>query len=146
MARIVLAHGVFDVLHIGHIRLLKTARNLGGEVYVSLLSDRFVTMYKGPSRPIHMLSQRMEQILELRCVDRVVVVDGPGHEAVQRMIEDVKPSVYVKGLDTKGKFAEEEWVKAMGIEMMFVKMWTVGDGKPISSTELLRRTPCALPS
>jgi rfaE bifunctional protein nucleotidyltransferase chain/domain len=131
--RTVLAHGVFDVLHIGHIRLLKRARSLGEELVVSILSDRFVTKYKGPTRPIHLLEARTEQLLELRCVDRVVVVDGPGHEAVQEMIERVRPAVYVKGRATKGTFGEEAFVKSRGIELVFVDMVTRG-GKPISST------------
>lgn len=131
--RTVLAHGVFDVLHIGHVRMLKQARSMGDELVVSLLSDRFVTKYKGPSRPIHLLAERMEQVLELRCVDRIVVVDGPGHEAVQEMIERVRPAVYVKGGDRKGTFGEEEFVKRMGIELVFVDM-VKRAGKPISST------------
>lgn len=139
--RIVLAHGVFDVLHIGHIRLLKMARNFGDELVVSLLADRFVTMYKGPTRPLYTLEERTEHVLALRCVDRVVVVDGPGHEAVQRMIEDVKPSVYVKGADTKGKFGEAEFLKARGIRIEYVQMEMVGDGRPLSSSRILADLP-----
>lgn len=135
--RTVLVHGVFDVLHIGHIRLLKKARSFGDELVVSLLSDRYVTMYKGPLRPIYSLALRREHILEFRCVDRVVVVDGPGHEAVEDMIRNVAPHVYVKGADTKGTFGEEGWLRTMGIELKYVEMEVVPNGKPISSTKLL---------
>lgn len=106
---------------------------MGDELVVSLLSDRFVTKYKGPSRPIHALAERVEQVLELRCVDRTVVVDGPGHEAVQEMIKNVRPAVYVKGRATQGSFGEENFVKSMGIELVFVDMVAQG-GSPISST------------
>lgn len=120
--RTVLAHGCFDVLHIGHIKLLKRARSLGDELVVSLLADEFVKVAKGPRRPIHTLHERIEQISELRCVDRVTVVNGPGHEAVEQMIAIVKPAVYVKGSDTKGTFGEERFVRLMGIELVYVDM------------------------
>lgn len=119
---IVLTHGCFDVLHIGHIKLLKYAKSLGDELVVSLLSDRYVTIAKGEGRPIHNIWERMEQIAELRCVDRVVVVDGPGHESVQKMIEEVKPGIYVKGADTRGKFGEEAFISSRGIYMAFCPM------------------------
>lgn len=115
----VLTHGCFDVLHIGHIRLLKHARTLGDELVVSLLADKYVSIAKGPSRPIHTLHERIEQLSELRCVDRVVVVNGPGHEAVERMIAQVWPAVYVKGANSKGAFGEEDFVRSMRIEMVF---------------------------
>ena len=136
--RTVLAHGVFDVLHIGHIRLLRQARSLGDELVVSLLSDRYVRKYKGSSRPVHTLAQRMEQITELRSVDRVVVVDGPGHEAVQEMIEAVRPAVYVKGAATRGTFGEEEFVKKRGIELVYVDMVPNAESTA-SSTGILQR-------
>lgn len=133
--RTVLAHGCFDVLHIGHIRLLKAARSMGDELVVSLLADEFVTKYKGPERPFHTLDMRIEQLRALRCVDRVVVVDGPGHEAVEQMIEAVRPAVYVKGLETKGKFGEAPLVRRMGIEMAFFDMVELVGG-PASTTRL----------
>lgn len=134
--RTVLAHGVFDVLHIGHVRLLKQARAMGDELVVSLLSDRFVTKYKGELRPVHPLEDRVEQISELRCVDRITVVDGPGHEAVQEMIKRVLPEVYVKGSDARGTFGEEEFVQKMGIELVFVDMVLLG-GKKIATSRIL---------
>lgn len=133
----VLCHGCFDVLHIGHFRLLKEARKLGDELWVSLLADEYVRMYKGQSRPIHNLSMRMEQMEELRCVDRVVVVNGPGHKAVELMIERVKPAVYVKGADTKGTFGEEEFVRRKGIEMVFIDMVKSDEGES-STSRLLK--------
>ena len=132
----VLAHGVFDVLHIGHIRLLNKARFMGDELVVSLLADEFVSRYKGKP-PTHTLAQRTEQALALRCVDRVVVVNGPGHEAVQKMIQSVRPAIYVKGADTRGTFGEEEFVRSAGIELVFVDMVLLGTALPFSSTRIL---------
>lgn len=108
---------------------------MGDELVVSLLSDKFVRMYKGPARPIHTLDMRKEQVLALRCVDRVVVVDGPGHEAVERMIRSVRPAVYVKGSATRGTFGEEDLVRRMGIQMVFVDMVESGEA-PLSTTRL----------
>jgi len=132
----VLCHGVFDVLHIGHIRLLRHASRQGDSLTVSLLADKWVKLYKRFDRPIHSLDERIEQMRAIRYVDDIVVVDGAGHEAVQEMIAMVKPDVYVKGLASKGKFAEEDWVRAQGIEMLFVDMAKVGDAE-MSSTRIL---------
>ena len=132
----VLTHGVFDVLHIGHIRLLRQAHQLGDALVVSLLADKWVKLYKRFDRPIHSLEERIEQMRAIRYVDEIVVVDGAGHEAVQEMIEMVKPDVYVKGLASKGTFREEDWVRSQGIQMMFVDMTKVGDTE-ISSTRIL---------
>ena len=118
----VLVHGCFDVIHIGHIRLLKHARSLGDELVVSLLADEYVKSAKGTNRPIHTLNDRIVQIAELRCVDRVTVVNGPGCEAVERMIAIVRPAIYVKGEDRRGKFGEEDFVKRMGIKMVYFDM------------------------
>ena len=134
--RTVLVHGVFDVLHIGHIRLLRHASRLGDILIVSLLADQWVKLYKRFDRPIHSLDERIEQMRAIRYVDDIVVVDGPGHEAVQNMIAGVNPQVYVKGLGTKGTFGEEQWVRERGIELHFVNMEKIGDVE-ISSTRIL---------
>jgi len=90
----VLAHGCFDLLHLGHIRHLKEARELGDRLVVSVTSDKFVN--KGPGRPRFTDTERAEALLELRCVDEVKINDGA--DAVE-MIKHVKPSIYVKGID-----------------------------------------------
>lgn len=135
--RTVLCHGVFDVLHIGHIRLLKCARDLGDELVVSLLADKYVRLYKGSDRPIHTLDMRIEQVAELRCVDRVVVVDGPGHEAVQEMIDRVAPAYYVKGAECIGKLPEYDFLRARAIPVVFMDM--IRNGTETSSSSKLVR-------
>jgi rfaE bifunctional protein nucleotidyltransferase chain/domain len=134
---IVLIHGCFDVLHIGHIRLMKAANGLGDELVVSLLSDKFVTIAKGPDRPIHPLNIRIENLQALRCVHRIAIVDGPGHEAVEKMIAEVRPSVYVKGSEYVGKVPEQAFAESIGVKMMFLDMVNIS-GELSSSTRLIR--------
>ena len=67
--KIVLCHGVFDLLHIGHIRLFKEAKNFGDILVVTLTPDQFVN--KGPNRPIFSLDTRMESVAALKDVDYV---------------------------------------------------------------------------
>jgi len=91
---IVLAHGTFDLLHLGHIRHLKEARKLGDRLVVSVTSDEHVR--RGPGRPAFTAEQRVEALRALDCVDDAFVVDGSDAVAA---IEQVRPAVYVKGID-----------------------------------------------
>lgn len=93
-SRAVLAHGCFDLLHLGHIRHLVEARKLGDRLVVSVTSDRYVN--KGPGRPHFTEAERAEALSALSCVDEVRINDSP--DAVL-MIENIKPAFYVKGID-----------------------------------------------
>ncbi len=90
----VLAHGTFDLLHLGHIRHLREAREQGSRLIVSVTDDPFVA--KGPGRPCFTVAQRIEALLALDCVDDAIV--SPGPDAVD-VINALKPAVYVKGCD-----------------------------------------------
>lgn len=133
-----LCHGCFDVLHIGHVRLLRRAHELAERVIVSLLSDSYVTKWKGPSRPCFPLATRIETIRALRYVDDVVVVDGPTHEDVERMIAGVAPDIYVKGADCIGRLPEQDFCERMGIKVQFVELAIFNSAKA-SSTQALRQ-------
>lgn len=91
---VVLAHGVFDVLHLGHKRHLEEARSLGHRLVVSITPDHLVN--KGHGRPVFTAEQRKEMLLALDCVDDVIVCGGP---TARSSIEQIKPAVYVKGID-----------------------------------------------
>lgn len=91
---VVLAHGCFDVLHLGHIRHLQEAKALGDKLVVSVTADAHVR--KGAGRPVFTAAQRVEQLKAIACVDDAFVNDAP--DAVTA-IDRVKPAVYVKGLD-----------------------------------------------
>lgn len=97
--RVVLAHGTFDLLHMGHVRHLEQARAQGDLLLVTVTSDRFVN--KGPGRPVFTAMLRAEMIAALGYVERVAVNDAGTAENVINLI---KPDVYVKGSD----YAEDE--------------------------------------
>ncbi|MCB1107761.1 MAG: adenylyltransferase/cytidyltransferase family protein [Chlamydiia bacterium] len=106
---VVHCHGVFDLLHPGHIRHFKEAKKQGTKLVVSVTPDRFVN--KGPGRPAFNEALRLETLASLNCVDYVVLNDSP--DAVS-CIERIKPNVYVKGKeysdhasDVTGKIADE---------------------------------------
>jgi rfaE bifunctional protein nucleotidyltransferase chain/domain len=91
---VVLAHGVFDLLHLGHLRHLKEAREQGDVLIVTLTADSFVN--KGPGRPIFGQAMRAEMLAALEIVDWVAINVAP---TSQNVIEAIKPSIYVKGPD-----------------------------------------------
>lgn len=114
---IVHCHGVFDLLHPGHIRHLQEAKKQGDVLVVSLTPDRFVN--KGPGRPAFNEKLRLEQVASLSCVDYVVLNHTPDAVSVIRVLQ---PDIYVKGeeyrdheKDVTGKISEESSaVKAHG--------------------------------
>ena len=73
--KVVLCHGVFDLLHIGHIKHLKKAKELGDKLVVTITSDRYVN--KGPNRPVFNQNLRYESIAALEPVDYVAINDSP---------------------------------------------------------------------
>ncbi len=94
--RVVLTNGVFDLLHAGHVGLLRRARAFGDALVVALNSDASATLIKGPNRPINDHAQRRAVLEALDCVDEVVVFDDLTAEAV---IDAIRPDVYVRGDD-----------------------------------------------
>ena len=94
--KLVFTNGVFDLLHVGHVRYLREARALGDALVIALNSDDSVRALKGPTRPLNTQADRAEILLALSCVDRVVVFDEP---RVTKLIEAIKPHVYTKGGD-----------------------------------------------
>jgi cytidyltransferase-like protein len=90
----VLAHGTFDLLHLGHVRHLQEARKQGDRLVVSVTPDEHVR--KGVGRPRFSAQERVEALKALSCVDDAFVAGGPDATAA---IERIKPAVYVKGID-----------------------------------------------
>jgi D-beta-D-heptose 7-phosphate kinase/D-beta-D-heptose 1-phosphate adenosyltransferase len=93
---IVFTNGVFDLLHVGHLRYLQHARSLGDALIVGLNSDRSVRANKGPDRPITPEAERTEVLEALACVDAVVVFE---EETPHALITLIQPDVLVKGAD-----------------------------------------------
>jgi D-glycero-beta-D-manno-heptose 1-phosphate adenylyltransferase len=75
-SRLVVVTGVFDLLHIGHLRFLEAARRLGDQLIVGVESDERVRRWKGPSRPIQTEDDRMALLAALRVVDEVFLIEG----------------------------------------------------------------------
>jgi D-glycero-beta-D-manno-heptose 1-phosphate adenylyltransferase len=95
-ARIVFTNGCFDLLHLGHIRYLEAARQLGDLLVVAVNSDSSVGRIKGPLRPINPEACRAEIVAALHCVDYVTLFDSPDPLP---LIETLLPGVLVKGAD-----------------------------------------------
>lgn len=94
--RIVFTNGCFDILHVGHTKLLKKARSYGDVLILGLNSDKSVERLKGPERPIIKENERADILSSLECVDYVVFFDG---DDPCSLISMIKPDVHVKGGD-----------------------------------------------
>ena len=94
--RLVFTNGVFDLLHIGHVRYLQQARALGSLLVVGLNSDASVRSLKGPNRPLVPQAERAELLAALECVDHVIIFDTP---TAVHLVEALRPEVYAKGGD-----------------------------------------------
>ncbi|MCH9627861.1 MAG: Bifunctional protein HldE [Chlamydiales bacterium] len=134
--KVVHCHGVFDLLHPGHIRHLQEAKKQGDKLVVSITPDQYVN--KGPGRPAFTEKLRLEQLASLVSVDYVVLNNSPDAVSV---IKAVQPSVYIKGeeyrnhgADVTGKISEEaEAVQSVGGEICYT------NDIVFSSSELLNR-------
>src|SRR6266516_4179569 len=134
--RIVHCHGVFDLLHIGHIKHLEAARDLGDVLVVTITPDRFVN--KGPHRPAFPERLRAEALASLACVDFVAVNEWP--TAVET-IRALRPNLYVKGIvreagkrdHTDAIRHEEEAVRSVGGELVLT------DEETFSASTLINR-------
>lgn len=94
--KLVLTNGCFDLLHVGHVRYLEKARGLGDALVVAINGDESVRLLKGEGRPLNTESDRAEIIAALECVDYAVLFP---EARVTRLIEQVRPAIYVKGGD-----------------------------------------------
>ena len=113
--KVVLCHGVFDLLHVGHLEHLKQARAMGDFLLVSVVPDQHVT--KGT--PIYDEKARVALLTALRCVDNAVLCDGPGPEQLIRLF---RPNLYVRGSDYEGKtMPESALLEELGISLRYTK-------------------------
>ena len=130
--RVVLANGCFDILHVGHVRYLEAARQLGDVLVVAINDDASVRRLKGNGRPIMNIEERCLLVSALECVDYVVSFSEPD---VGRVIEVLKPAVQAKGTDyTEDNVPEGDRVRACGGEVRIA-----GDPKDHSTRDVLSR-------
>jgi D-beta-D-heptose 7-phosphate kinase/D-beta-D-heptose 1-phosphate adenosyltransferase len=94
--KLVFTNGVFDILHVGHVRYLEQARALGDALVVAINSDATVRELKGPGRPLMPQSERAEILAAMRAVTYVTVFDDPSPRS---LIAELLPDVLVKGGD-----------------------------------------------
>lgn len=128
--KIVMANGCFDLFHVGHIRYLSGAKELGDILVVGINSDEQVKKLKGENRPFMPEDERAEIISALSFVDYVTIFPEP---TVTELLRAIKPDFHAKGTDyTTETVPEREIVKEFGGQVAIV-----GDPKDHSSTKLI---------
>jgi D-glycero-beta-D-manno-heptose 1-phosphate adenylyltransferase len=129
-ARVVLANGCFDVLHVGHVRYLEGAKALADLLLVGINSDHQVAQLKGAGRPIVHDSERAEIVASIEAVDLVTIFDEP---TVEELLLALKPDVHAKGTDyTEETVPERDVVRSYGGRVAIV-----GDPKDHSTSDLI---------
>ena len=127
---VVLANGCFDLLHVGHLRYLNAAKQLGDILVVGVNSDIQARALKGEGRPFTIQHERAELIAGLKCVDYVTIFEEP---TVEELIRAIRPDVHAKGTDyTEESVPEREIIREVGGRVAIV-----GDPKDHSSTEMI---------
>ena len=130
--RIVLANGCFDLFHVGHIRYLAGAKDLGECLIVGINSDEQVRKLKGENRPFMSENERAEIVSALKFVDFVTIFPEP---TVEELIRAIRPDFHAKGTDyTVNTVPEREIIREYGGQVAIV-----GDPKNHSSTEMLEK-------
>jgi rfaE bifunctional protein nucleotidyltransferase chain/domain len=130
--RVVATNGCFDILHVGHVRILNAAREQGDVLIVGVNADESVCRLKGPSRPVNNETDRAEVLSNLKSVDYVSIF---GEDTAIEFLTAVKPHIYVKGADyTTASLPETPTVEKYGGE---VRLLELVPGK--STTAIVRK-------
>jgi D-glycero-beta-D-manno-heptose 1-phosphate adenylyltransferase len=127
---IVFANGCFDTLHVGHVRYLASAKQQGDILVVGVNADSSVTPLKGPGRPILDENARALLVAALRVVDYVVIFSEPN---VEKLLEELRPSVHAKGTDYTADSVPERAVA----DRLGIRVAIVGDPKDHSTRAFL---------
>jgi rfaE bifunctional protein nucleotidyltransferase chain/domain len=129
---VVLTNGCFDLLHRGHVHILREAKALGDILIVAINSDRSVKAIKGPSRPVLSESDRTELLAAMEMVDYVALFDEPDP---YDLIAAVRPNVLVKG----GDWGSDQIVGADIVKRNGGKVAVIPYLKGFSTTEIIER-------
>ena len=129
---IVTTNGIFDILHIGHIRYLKQAKKLGDVLIVALNSDSSTKKIKGPKRPLNNEKDRAESLVALECVDYVAIFN---EENPIKFLQKIKPDIHVKGSD----YRMDQIIEKSIVEENKGKIILIPEVKGYSTTDLIKR-------
>ena len=143
--KVVLCHGVFDLVHLGHIEHFKSAKSYGDYLIVSLTLDKFIK--KGPGRPLFNEQQRMEYLKQIKIVDQVILSKT---ESSIDIINTIKPDFYVKGPDykenykdkTKKIILEKKAVEKNGGKIRFTNDITFSSSNILNTSNLIFDDKC----
>ena len=130
-ARVTLANGCFDLLHVGHVRYLHAAKELGDRLVVAVNSDASVKGLKGEGRPLMPAEERAEILAALADVDAVVIF--PEND-VRPIIREIRPNFHAKGTD----YSVESVPERAEVEACGGRVVIVGDPKNHSASEIIR--------
>ncbi len=129
---LVLANGIFDLFHVGHIRYLEGARRAGRSLLVALNSDLSARRLKGSGRPLLPLAERMEMVAALQSVDWVTSFE---EDTVESLLRRLRPAAHAKGTDyTVESVPERAVAESLGIRTVIV-----GDPKRHATSDLIER-------
>ncbi len=126
---IVTTNGVFDLLHVGHVRYLEEAKKLGDILVVAVNADESVKMNKGPLRPFNTAEDRAELLLSLQCVDYVTIFN---EKTPIEILRTLRPNIHVKG----GDYVLEQIVEREAVEEGGGKVVLLSKIDCISTTDM----------
>ena len=129
---VALANGLFDILHVGHLRYLEGASHEADLLVVAINADASARRLKGPSRPVVPEAERAELVAGFACVDHVVLF---AEDNVERVLHELRPDVHCKGTDyTNETVPERDVAVSLGIRIAIV-----GDPKSHATRDLIRQ-------
>ena len=130
--KIVTTNGVFDILHIGHIKYLQEAKKLGDVLIVAINSDVSTKQIKGPKRPLNNENDRSEAIAALECVDYVTIFN---EENPIKFLEKIKPDIHAKG----GDYNINQIIEKDAVEKNNGKVILIPEVKGYSTTDFINK-------
>lgn len=135
--KVVSTNGCFDILHVGHSRILAESRALGDILVVGLNSDASVSRLKGPTRPINKQDDRAELLVALAVVDYVTIFE---EDTPVEFLKELKPNLHVKGADYKPEDLQETpIVRSFGGEVVILQLVP---GRSTSNVVSKIQAPC----
>jgi D-glycero-beta-D-manno-heptose 1-phosphate adenylyltransferase len=120
---VVLATGVFDLLHVEHIRFLAAAKQQGDRLIVGVETDRRVQTLKGPGRPLHSQLVRLEQVQAVKFVDQAFLLPEifDTYDDWFALMEDIRPDIYAVSAHTSHIDTKKQICDALGVKLLVVR-------------------------